>query len=45
MVDIDLEEIAVAQDRLKRGDLRVGAEHENPVEARLLGELARIDLE
>ena len=37
---LDLEEIAVAQDRLKRGDLRVGAEHENPVETRLLGELA-----
>ena len=42
---LDLEQIAVAQDRLKRGDLRVGAEHENPVETRLLGELASVDLE
>ena len=42
---LDKEKIAVAQDRLKRGHLRVGAQDENPVEARLLGELARIDLE
>ena len=42
---LDLEEIAIAQDRLKRGELRVGAQHEDSVEARLLGELARIDLE
>ena len=41
----DKEKIAVAQDRLKRGHLRVGAQDEDPVEARLLGELARIDLE
>jgi hypothetical protein len=42
---LDLEEIAIAQDRLKRGDLGVGAQHEDPVEARLLGELACVDLE
>ena len=42
---LDLEEIAVAQDRLKRSDLCVGAQDEDPVEARLLGELAGVDLE
>ena len=42
---LDLEQIAVAQDRLQRRDLGVGAQHEDPVEARLLGELARVDLE
>ena len=31
---LDKEKIAVAQDRLKRGHLRVGAQDENPVEAR-----------
>src|SRR5580693_7006881 len=39
------EEIAIAQDHLNRGELRVGAQHEDSVEARLLGELARVDLE
>jgi hypothetical protein len=35
----------IAQHRLKRGPPGVGAQHEDPVEARLLGELAGIDLE
>jgi hypothetical protein len=42
---LDLKEIAAAQDRLQRGDLGAGAQHEDPVEARLLGELAGVDLE
>ena len=42
---LDLKEIAIAQDRLKRSDLGVGAQHEDSVEARLLGELAGVDLE
>ena len=42
---LDLEQIAIAQDRLKGSDLCVDAQHEDPVEARLLGELAGVDLE
>ena len=42
---LDLKEIALTQDRLKGSDLRVDAQHEDPVEARLLGELAGVDLE
>jgi len=42
---LDLKKVAVTQDRLKRGDLGVGALHEDPVLARLLGELAHVDLE
>ncbi len=38
-------EAAVAQDRLQRRDLGVGAQDEDPVEARLFGELAGVDLE
>ncbi len=37
---LDLEKIAVAQLRLKRGRLGVGAQLEDPVEARILGQLA-----
>src|SRR6516165_2227034 len=42
---LDLKKVSVAQDRLKRGHLGVGAQHEDPIEARLLGELAGVDLE
>ena len=42
---LDLEEIAIAQDRLQRGHPGVGAKDEDSVEARLLGELAGVDLE
>ena len=42
---LDLEQIAIAQDRLQRRDLCVGAQHEDAVAARLLGELAGVDLE
>ena len=42
---LDKEKIAIAQDRLQRGHLCVGAQDEDPVEARLLGELAGVDLE
>ena len=42
---LDLEKIAIAQHRLQRSYLRIGAQDEDPVEARLLGELARIDLD
>ena len=38
-------QIAVAQDRLQRGDTRVGAQHEDAVVASLVGQLAGIDLE
>ena len=41
---LDLEQIAVAQDRLQRRDLGVGAQDEDPIEARLFGELAGVDL-
>ena len=42
---LDLKKVAIAQDRLKGCDLCVRAQHENPVEPRLLGELAGVDLE
>src|ERR1700733_14701060 len=42
---LDLQEIAIAQDRLQRRDLGVGAQHEDSVEPRFLGELAGVDLE
>ena len=42
---LDLEQIAIAQHRLQRRHLGVGAQDEDPVEARLLGELAGVDLE
>jgi hypothetical protein len=42
---LDKEKIAIAQNRLKRRHLRVGAQDEDPVGARLLGELAGVDLE
>src|SRR5271170_99326 len=42
---LDKEKIAIAQNRLQRGHLRIGAQDEDPVEARLLGELAGVDLE
>ena len=42
---LDLEEIAVAQHRLQWRHPGVGAKHEDSVEARLLGELAGVDLE
>ena len=41
----DLQQIAVAQHRLQRRDPGVGAQHEDAVEARLLGQFAGIDLE
>ena len=41
----DLEQVAVAQHGLQRGQPGVGPEHEHAVEARLLGELAGVDLE
>ena len=37
---LDLEQIAIAQHCLQRGHLRIGAQDEDPVEARLLGKLA-----
>jgi hypothetical protein len=42
---LDKEQIAVAQDRLQRSHPGVGAQDEDPVEARLFGELAGVDLE
>ena len=42
---LDLEKIAIAQHRLQRRDLGVGAQDEDFVEARLFGELAGVDLE
>jgi len=42
---LDLQEIAVSEDRLERRDAGIGAQHEDAVEAGLLGELAGIDLE
>ncbi len=42
---LDLEQIAIAQHRLQRRDLGVGAQDEDAVEPRLLGELAGVDLE
>ena len=42
---LDLEQIAIAQHCLQRGHLRIGAQDEDPVEARLLGKLASVDLE
>ena len=41
----DLQEIAVAQHCLPRRDPRIGAQHEDAVEARLFCELAGVDLE
>jgi len=41
----DLQQIAVAQHRLQRRDPGVGAQHEDAVETRLLGQFAGIDLE
>jgi hypothetical protein len=40
-----LQQIAIAQHRLQRRDLGVGAQHKDAVEARLLGQFAGIDLE
>src|SRR5580692_4378907 len=40
-----LQQVAVAQNRLQRGDARIGAQHEDAIEARFVGELAGIDLE
>jgi len=40
----DLQQVAISQDRLQRRNLCVGAENEDAVEARRLGELAEIDL-
>ena len=42
---LDLEQIAIAQNRLQRGHLRIRAQDEDPIETRLLGELAGVDLE
>ena len=42
---LDKEQIAVAQDRLERSYPGVGAQDEDPVETRLFGELAGVDLE
>ena len=42
---LHLDQVAVAQDRLQGRDPGVGAQHEQAVVARLLGDLADIDLE
>jgi hypothetical protein len=42
---LDLDEIAIAQHRLQPRYFRAGAQHEDPVEPRRLGELAGVDLE
>src|SRR5262249_32920152 len=42
---LDLQQIAVAQHRLQWRDPSVGAQHEDAVEARLLGQFAGVDLE
>ena len=42
---LDLQQIAVAQHRLQRRNPGVGAQHEDAIEARLLGQFAGVDLE
>jgi hypothetical protein len=41
----DLQQVAISQHRLQRRDLGVGAQHEDAIEASLLGELAGINLD
>src|SRR6476659_3307621 len=42
---LHLDQVAVAQDRLQGRDPGIGAQHEQAIVARLLGQLARVDLE